>query len=296
VTEARTPEHALPEHALPERVVAVLGRGVVPQGTAVLCADDLGVLRGDGIFETMHVRAGEPWELPAHLARMASSAALLDLDLPDPATLTGLVTAACAAWPADTEGALRLVCTRGPESGGPATVFVTVGPIPDQVRAARRRGIAVTTVPLGVAAGARRDAPWLLGGAKSLSYAVNMASLRWAQQHGADDVLWVSADGYALEGPTSSLVWLEGGVLWTVPVAATGILPGTTARWLLDNAGALGFTAGERLIRPRQLAGVEGVWFTSSLRGCVQVRRLDGQDLPASPHTATIQALLGFPR
>jgi 4-amino-4-deoxychorismate lyase len=262
----------------------------------VLRADDLGVLRGDGIFETMHVRSGEPWELPAHLARMASSAALLDLDLPDPATLTGLVATACAAWPADTEGALRLVCTRGPEQGGQATVFVTVGPIPDHVRAARLHGISVATAPLGVTAGARRDAPWLLGGAKSLSYAVNMASLRWAQQRGADDVLWVSADGYALEGPTSSLVWLEGTTLWTVPAAATGILPGTTARWLRDHAGALGFAAGERMIRPRQLTNVEAVWFTSSVRGCVQVRRLDGQQLPGSPHTAAMQELLGYPR
>ena len=47
----------------------------------------------------------------------------------------------------------------------------------------------------------RQDAPWLLGGAKTLSYAVNMASQRWAQSIGAQDVLWVSADGFALEAP-----------------------------------------------------------------------------------------------
>ena len=56
------------------RVVAVLGRGVVPAETLVLRADDLGVLRGDGIFETMHVRGGRVWLLDEHLARMAASA------------------------------------------------------------------------------------------------------------------------------------------------------------------------------------------------------------------------------
>src|SRR5690606_2953038 len=35
------------------RVVAVLGRGVVPADTPILRADDLGVLRGDGVFETL---------------------------------------------------------------------------------------------------------------------------------------------------------------------------------------------------------------------------------------------------
>ena len=48
---------------MPDRVVAVLGRGVVPAETPILRADDLGALRGDGIFETMHLRAGRPWLL-----------------------------------------------------------------------------------------------------------------------------------------------------------------------------------------------------------------------------------------
>ena len=278
-----------------DRVVAVLGRGVVPADTPVLRADDLGVLRGDGIFETLHVRAGKPWLLPEHLARMASSAARLELDLPDAAALTDLATTACAAWSSHSEGALRLVCTRGPEQGGPATVFATVAPVPAHMRAARRNGVDAVTATLGVAAHARQDAPWLLGGAKSLSYAVNMASQRWAGRQGADDVLWVSADGYALEAPTSTLVWLEGTRLCTVPPDAAGILPGTTARWLLEHAEALGCTAAERMVRPEELGATDGVWFTSSVRGCVPVRRLDGSPLPDPTRTTAIQDLLGYP-
>src|SRR5436190_348674 len=50
-----------------ERVVAVAGRGVISAATPLLRADDLGVLRGDGIFETAHVRDGRPWLLDEHL-------------------------------------------------------------------------------------------------------------------------------------------------------------------------------------------------------------------------------------
>lgn len=271
------------------------GKGVVPADTPILTADDLGVLRGDGIFETMHVRGGRPWLLDEHLARMARSAARLELPLPPAAELADLAGQACAEWPVGVEGALRLTCTRGPESGGEATVFATLAPVSPMIIRARREGVAVVSATLGFAAAARTPAPWLLGGVKSLSYAVNMASLRWATGRGADDVLWVSTDGYALEAPTASLVWLSGGTLCTVPAEPTGILPGTTARWLLDHADRLGWTAAERMVTPSELITVDGVWLVASVRGVVAIRTLDGTELPAGPHTTRIRTLLGYP-
>lgn len=284
------------------RIVAVLGVGVVPADTPVLRADDLGVVRGDGVFETMHVRNGAPWLLDDHLARLTRSAERLDLPLPPVEELKGLVAQACAAWPSDTEGALRLVCTRGPESSGAPspTVFVTIDGVKPSHHRARAEGISVRTATLGVDVTARSAAPWLLSGAKTLSYAVNMASLRWGADAGADDVLWVSADGYALEGPTSSLIWLDGDTLCTVPPARTGVLAGTTAAWLLANAGELGWRSEERLIRPGELTtagggrGVDGLWFTSSVRGLAEIHTLDGVGLPRSPETPRLRKLLGF--
>ncbi|GAB3968344.1 hypothetical protein GCM10027615_19970 [Plantactinospora veratri] len=88
---------------------------MVPADEPVVRADDRGVLRGDGLFETMHVRAGRPWLVREHLARLARSAAVLELPLPRADELRDLLDTACAGWPAGTEGALRLVCTRGPE-------------------------------------------------------------------------------------------------------------------------------------------------------------------------------------
>jgi len=277
-----------------ERVVAVLGRGVVPAETPILRADDLGALRGDGVFETVHVRPGGPWLIEEHLARMARSAARLDLALPDREDLAALAGEACAAWPAELEGSLRLICTRGPEDGGPVTCYATIAPIGPAVVQARHQGVRVATATLGFGTDTRGPSPWLLGGVKSLSYAVNMASLRWAQTQGCDDVLWLSTDGYALEAPTSTLVWLSGDDLWTVPTS-TGILPGTTARYLLDHAAELGWHAGERLVRPAVLETADGVWLTSSVRGVTPVTELDGVKLAESRHTEQIRTLLGYP-
>ncbi len=275
-------------------MVAVLGRGQVPPETPILRADDLGALRGDGIFESAHVRGGRLWLWDEHLARMAASAARLELELPPADALTELAEQALHGWPADVEGALRLVCTRGSEDGGPVTVFATLTEVGEKQLRGRREGISVATASLGFASGARDGAPWLLGGAKTVSYAINMASLRWATEQGVDDVLWVSGDGWALEAPTANLVWLADGRLWTVPAKLTGILAGITTRYLLEHAGDFGFAAGERMIRPADLTSADGVWLASSVRGLAEIRTLDGKPLGPSQHTARLQELLGF--
>lgn len=272
-------------------VVAVLGRGVVPADEPVLCATDPGVL-GDGLFETMHVRDGRPWLRDEHLARLSRSARLVDLPLPPTEQLAQLLDEVCAARPAEPEAAVRLVCTRG--AGDAPTAFATLSPVPAATVAARRTGITVATRSLGVTATGRAAAPWLLAGVKSTSYGMSLATRRWAVRHGVDDVLWISTDGYALEGPTANLVWLDRGTLCTVPAEATGILPGVTAAWLLAQADRLGWRAAERMVTPAALYRMDGVWFTSSIRGIAEIRALDGVPLPPSPHTSRIRQLLGF--
>ncbi|MEV6967362.1 aminotransferase class IV [Hamadaea sp. NPDC051192] len=274
-------------------VLAVLGRGLVDPATPVLRADDLGLLRGDGVFEAVHVRGGEPWMLDEHLARLARSAARMELPLPAPEALRDLIDQVCARV-GPQEHSLRLICTRGSEEGGDPTFLVLGSPVGAVSINARDTGVRVRTATLGYAVGARTPAPWLLGGVKSLSYAINMASQRWAWSQGADDVVWVSADDYVLEAPTATVVWRDGSRLLTVPSAETGILAGTTARHLLDQAGEFGLTAGEELITPAGLVAADGAWLISSIRGVAELRAIDGQPLGPSPLTADIRRLLGF--
>lgn len=275
-------------------VLAVLGRGVIPSGEPFLTADDLGLTRGDGIFTTMDVRGGHPWLLADHLLRLRSSAAGLDLDLPTPEALAELAGQACGAWDPAVEGALKMVCTRGPETTGVPTVFATITAVPEASKRLRDSGAFLKTLSYGYPADARQEAPWLLGGSKTLSYAINMASQRHAKAAGFDDALWVSSDGFALEGPTSSLVWHEGDQLVTVPAAATGILPGITARYALGHANELGLTAAERMIRPEELSEVAGAWLLSSVRGFVPIRAVDGVPIKESSRSGALRELLGY--
>ncbi|MFI9641714.1 aminotransferase class IV [Micromonospora sp. NPDC051925] len=274
--------------------IAVLGRGVVPVTEPALRGDDLGVLRGDGLFETMHLRGGRPWLRTAHLARLRVGAAALELPLPPDQVLVELLDSLAAGWPGEVEGALRLVCTRGPEGGGLPTVYATLAEVPAAAKRLRREGVTVATLPLGVPATARPELHWLPAGIKSISYGANSAARRWAARTGVDDVLWVSSDGYVLEGPGANVVWLDGDTLCTVPAACTGILPGTTCGWLLDHAAEAGLTHAERMVTPAGLHAAAGVWLTSSVRGLVEVRTLDGTPRPPAAHTPRLQELLGY--
>ncbi|MFI5926034.1 aminotransferase class IV [Micromonospora sp. NPDC051543] len=281
--------------ATPSARIAVLGRGPIPADEPVLRGDDLGVLRGDGLFESMHLRHGRPWLRDEHLARLITAAAAVDLDLPPTDALTDLLDSVLVGWPAEVEGALRLVCTRGSEAGGPPTVYATLTAVPASSLAARRNGITVAVLPLGVPADARTGLDWLPAGIKSTSYAVNSAARRWARRAGVDDVLWVSSDGYALEGPIANVVWLTGDTICTVPAATTGILPGTTVAWLLAHAHELGLNGAERMVTPAELHAADGLWFSSSVRGLAEVRMLDGVRRDPCPRTPALHELLGFP-
>jgi 4-amino-4-deoxychorismate lyase len=260
--------------------------------TALLRADDLGVLRGDGVFETTLVVNGEPRDLAEHLARMAISAAMTDLALPDAAAWRNAVDAVVAAGEPPAEASLRLVATRGPEHGGDPTCFVTLGAVAGST-VAQRSGASVLLLDRGFAGTEAAKAPWLLAGAKTLSYAVNMAAQRYARANGADDVVFVGSDGAILEGPTATVVVADGRTLTTPP--PDGILAGITVRRLFAAAAAAGWTVRESMLTPADLGRAEGVWLASSVRLLAPVVAIDGVARSAGPQHPELARLLEVP-
>ena len=118
--------------------------------------------------------------------------------------------------------------------------------------------------------------PWLLAGAKTLSYAVNMAALRHAERHGRGDVIFVGSDGYILEGPRSTVVIateLDGGLALLTPPPWYPILRGTTQQALFEVARNKGYDCDYRSLRPADLLQRKAFgWCPVSrwLRGCTR--------------------------
>lgn len=274
-------------------IVTIDGDVVSPE-SPLLYADDLAALRGDGVFETLLVRDGGACLLTAHLQRLARSAQLLDLPAPDLAAWRHAVEVAVRNW-AGGEGALRLIYSRGRESGGGPTAYAMITPLPERIGGARRHGVSVLTLDRGLAVREPEPMPWLLAGAKTLSYAVNMAALRHAAARGADDVIFVSSDGYVLEGPRSSVVIVDGDRLRTPP-SSQPILRGTTQEAIFEVARARGYDCGYEPITVADLFAAPDIWLVSSITLAARVHTLDGKALPArsdAAFPALVEAAIG---
>ncbi|KAA2260163.1 aminodeoxychorismate lyase [Solihabitans fulvus] len=264
------------------RVLALLDGTLADPESPVVRVDDLGLLRGDGVFETVLVVDGRPRELAAHLDRLVASAAMLELPAPDRAAFDRAVGAVLDAWAGGRELVMRLVHTRGVEGGdGTPTGFVLGSEINPATLRHRADGIAAVTLERGFDEGLARRAPWLLLGAKSLSYAVNMAALREAERRGAADVLFTTSDGLVLEGPTSTVIAASDGILRTTPTAL-GILPGTTQAALFRAAERAGWVTKVESLRVADLRAADGVFLASSIRRITRVHTLDGEPLTDS--------------
>ena len=266
----------------------------------LLHADDLAVVRGDGIFETLLVRDGRPCLLESHLARLTHSAHLLDLPAPDLPRWRAAVATAVQRWLADggDEGVLRLVYSRGRESAtdAPGTAYATIGQVPARVADVRRNGVAALTLERGLPADGIDAMPWLLAGAKTLSYALNMAALRHAERHGAGDVIFVSTDGHILEGPRSTVVIAtssaDGRTCLLTPPPWYPILRGTTQQALFEVARNKGYDCDFQALKPADLVAAQGVWLVSSITLAARVRTLDGVALGPAPLADDVAGLV----
>ena len=234
---------------------------------------DVAATRGDGIFETISVGRGLPQAFEAHLDRFGRSARMLDLPSPDLDLWRDAVLTLAQRLTDHDEAWVKTVLTRGVEGQPQPTgwAYATVSP---DFRRERTEGISVVLLDRGLRSDVSATSPWLLAGAKTLSYAVNRAALREAQRRAADDVIFVSSDGMLLEGPTSTLVVRRGDTLVTPP-HAVGILPGTTQADLFSAADQWGLRTAVQPLVADDVRDADAAWLVSSVRHAAPIRSVD---------------------
>ncbi|SIS17239.1 aminodeoxychorismate lyase [Williamsia sterculiae] len=287
---------------MPDPILVTLDGAVLDPNVPLLYADDLAAVRGDGVFETLLVRDGTARCVDRHLDRLDRSAKALDLPAPDldrwrSAIETGQRVWA-QRWGGDREGMMRVVYSRGRESApvdavararssetgisresNEATAYLTVAPVPQRAFDVRAGGVSVLTAQRGYSIDLASAAPWQLYGAKTLSYATNMAALRWAAEQGADDVIYLSAEGAVLESPRSTVITVRGDTLATPP-PESGILAGTTQQAVFALAEKEGWRTSTERLRTPDLIAADAVWLVSSVTLAARVTALNGYRMP----------------
>ncbi len=255
-----------------------------------LSVGEFSTQRGDGVFESIGVIDGHANEVEAHVQRLAHSAQICDLPAPNLEQWRQAVAVAAARIPQG-EAVVKLILSRGVEHGPAPTAWVTAAPAAD-FSAVRRDGVRVVTLDRGYDLGAGERAPWLLLGAKTLSYAVNMAALREAHRRGADDAVFVTREGFVLEAPTASLIIRRGDEFLT-PAPSGGILHGTTQLSVYELLESRGFRTTYSTLSATDLATADAAWLVSSIRLAVAITAVDGAPLASDPDlTAELNAFL----
>jgi len=237
---------------------------------------DGGVLRGDGCFETMRVYRGKAFEAGAHLARLARSADALQLDLPSGAELAGWVAVAAEA---QGDGVVRVVATRGsalPEVDEPAHCFVFGHALPATPNELRLLPVRAPWHGAGV--------DWELAGAKTLSYAPNLAAGRHSREAGFHDALLTTAGSVVLEGPTFSVAWLVDGRLDT-PSLELDILDSITRRVVIELAQGLGIPVHEVVAPLESVLGADEVMALSTTKEVLPVTVVGSTTFSVGPLT-----------
>jgi len=242
---------------------------------------DRGFLFGDGVFEVFRTWDEIAIDLDAHLVRLYSSAAALQIKAMHRERLAEAVERTLAnSGPG--EHRIRVVLTRGPgallarpDALGPGRAIVIVEPLPVQPT---ELALALVDWPLP-----KRTGPTH----KTLAYLDHILARELAANAGADEAVRLGADGDVVECATANVFIVAKGVVATPPVEI-GILPGVTRGRVLAACAAAGITTQQRRISVDELRAADELFVTSAVRGVVPVTRLDATVRPAGPVTARV--------
>ncbi|HEX7490482.1 MAG TPA: aminotransferase class IV [Candidatus Limnocylindrales bacterium] len=257
---------------------------LLPSDEPHLSVYDRGFQLGDGVFEALRARRGVAIELAGHLARLRSSMATLEiafqfsnLEISD--SISELLAA--EGWdgtePAG-DASIRITVSRGmdparglaPATTGQASVAIQAWPhTPPPARAVDAGERLITSA-------VRRDPDSPVAGVKTTSRAELVYARLEAARAGADDAIFLTADGLVTEATTSNILLIRGDVCAT-PRLGTGILAGTTRAWLVGHGEAVGLQMVEQDIRTQDLLDADEAAICSSIAGVVPFVSLDGR-------------------
>jgi branched-chain amino acid aminotransferase len=262
---------------------------ILPISQATVSVQDRGLLYGDGLFETIRAEAGRPFWLGRHLARLAQSAAMLNLTLPPGFSWEIKIQELLQRNDLERHlAAVKILITRGenaalglPPTDQP-TIIIYARKYEPPPAAEYDSGWPVVSFP------ERRLN--FLAGHKSLNYLFCLAARQYAQDRGGREGLILEADGTVAEGAATAVVWQEDGSFFT-PQAGSALASVTVAvlQQALSHQGAEVTAAPATMAR---LAASQGVWLANSLIGLLPVSSLDGQALAVNRATARLNTWL----
>lgn len=231
-----------------------------PLDTPLLKTNDLGLIRGFGLFDYLRTYNGVPFRFAAYWSRFTGSAASLGMEIPlDKETVSGLLYE-LYRLSGEADLAFRLLLTGGYAEDGLTVTrpnfIIRSEPLPKDNPAGRKAGIKV--IPYDYV----RDLPYV----KTTGYVHMMKMAGELRSRAASDLLF-HKHGLVSELTRSNIFIIRGG---TVITPGRDALRGITRKLVMEKAAGR-FEVQERDVSLDELLSADEVFTTSSTKGVMPV-------------------------
>ena len=247
-----------------------------------LSVENFAVWRGDGVFEALKIHDHFPFGIDNHIERLKQSCKKQLFENVDFSLIKNNILKIASQYKT---GYVRVLILRD-DSDEDFTIY-SFYQLPIDIP----ENYSLESQP----------APWHPGGdfevysdniigSKSTSYAYNMKQTREAIRNGFSDALLLSNKGVVLEGPTFSVGWIKGEIIY-VPDLDLGILDSITRKYLLKFGKENKIATEVSRITIEELYTVDTVFVMSSAKHGIFVSKIDDKTYTQSPLLNTVQNL-----
>ena len=257
--------------------VCYLNGSYLPLEQAQISPLDRGFLFADSVYEVLPAFGGRMFRFREHFDRLKRSLDAIRLASPHThEEWFALLAELIGRNGAHSDMSLYVQVTRGMEYGRnhafPAiaepTVFAMASPLPALTAEIVERGIEAITV---------EDFRWGRCDIKTTALLANVLMKQQAADTGAKEAIIVR-DGEVLEGSSTSLFAIAGGIVATPPNSHR-ILPGTTRDVAIELAASLSLPVQVRRISVEEMMHADEVWLSAATRDVLPITRIDGRPI-----------------
>jgi branched-chain amino acid aminotransferase len=255
----------------------------VPASAAALPLNDLGIVRGYGVFDLLRTYHGIPFKLHEHVQRLECSASAIGLTLPASVTQIAEIAGETYRRNALANATIRMIVTGGPSPNlmtpqGNPTLAVMVEPVIPGLLHEYTDGAKLVSVCM------ERFMPTV----KSLNYIGAIMAMQAAARSGAVEALYRNRAGLVSECTRSNLFALAGNQLLT---PQDDVLAGITRAVVMEIARDE-YQVIERSLSYTDLLACDEVFITSSTKEILPIVEIDGHPIGHGRPGARTQKLM----